>query len=135
MINKQVFSTFPLRKFFSNPVVEEESWGVCFFFLGAPPPVPAMYGSWLWLCAQFVRGEAGDEAFQPLFSFLSPEFVTSLLEYVQFPLNVKETIFLLFNLVTFLYTICSFYRIRAEISRGSDETLDLAVEPSVRNPE
>lgn len=44
---------------------------------------------------QFVRGAAGDEAFQPLLSIFSFESVTSLSENVQFTLNVKEITFLI----------------------------------------
>nr|XP_041574408.1 uncharacterized protein LOC121470545 [Taeniopygia guttata] len=97
--------------------------------------VPGMYGSWLWLYSQFVRGEVGDEAFQPLLSFFSSESVISLLKKVPFPLTVKETIFLVFYLVSFLYTVCSLSRMRAEISRGAEETPDPGVHPGVRNPE
>ncbi|XP_059729002.1 uncharacterized protein LOC132341438 [Haemorhous mexicanus] len=95
---------------------------------------PVVNGSWLWLCIQFVRRGAGDEAFQPLLSFFSSESVTSLLENVQFPLNVKETIFLVFNLVSFFYTVCCISRMRAEISRQADETPDSGVDPGVENP-
>ena len=130
-----------IRSFCSRGAMTRISIGLglivmaCRRFVKMLESVPGMYGSWLWLCAQFVKGEAGDEVFQPLFSFLSPEIFSSLLEYVQFPLTAKETVFLLFNLVTFLYTVYSFYRLRTEISRGAEETPDLGVESSVRNPE
>ncbi|XP_063280754.1 uncharacterized protein LOC134565198 [Prinia subflava] len=97
--------------------------------------VPGMYGSWLWLCTQFVRGEAGEEAFQPLLSFFSSELFTSLLENVWSSLTAKDTIFLAFNLVSFLYTVCSLYKMKAEISRGAGETPDLGVKPRVKNSE
>ncbi|RMC19723.1 hypothetical protein DUI87_03287 [Hirundo rustica rustica] len=61
-------------------------------------------------CTQFVRGRVGDEALQPLLSFFSFESVTSLLENVQGLLNVKDTTFLVFHLVSFLYMVCSFFR-------------------------
>ncbi|RMB92909.1 hypothetical protein DUI87_12073 [Hirundo rustica rustica] len=61
-------------------------------------------------CTQFVRGGVGDEALQPLLSFFSFESVTSLLENVQGLLNVKDTTFLVFHLVTFLYMVYSFSR-------------------------
>ncbi|RMB90757.1 hypothetical protein DUI87_32822 [Hirundo rustica rustica] len=61
-------------------------------------------------CTQFVRGGVGDEALQPLLSFFSFESVTSLLEKVQHLLNVKDTTFLVFHLVSFLYTVYSFSR-------------------------
>ncbi|XP_056369492.1 uncharacterized protein LOC130264894 [Oenanthe melanoleuca] len=92
-------------------------------------------GSWLWICIQFIRGEAGEEAFQPLLPFVSSEFFTSLLGYVQFSFSIKEIIFLMFNVVSFLYTVYSLYKIRAEISRGAGATPDLAAGQSVRSPE
>ncbi|RMC19627.1 hypothetical protein DUI87_03188 [Hirundo rustica rustica] len=61
-------------------------------------------------CIQFVRRGVGDEALQPLLSFFSFESVTSLLENVQGLLNVKDTAFLVFHLVTFLYMVYSFSR-------------------------
>ncbi|RMC21748.1 hypothetical protein DUI87_02617 [Hirundo rustica rustica] len=61
-------------------------------------------------CTQFVRGGVGDEALQPLLSFFSFESVTSLLENVQRLLNVKDTTFLVFHLVSFLYMVYSFSR-------------------------
>ncbi|RMC21754.1 hypothetical protein DUI87_02623 [Hirundo rustica rustica] len=64
-------------------------------------------------CTQFVRGGVGDEALRAssasLF-FFSFESVTSLLENVQGLLNVKDTTFLVFHLVTFLYMVYSFSR-------------------------
>ncbi|RMC19598.1 hypothetical protein DUI87_03157 [Hirundo rustica rustica] len=60
---------------------------------------------------QFVRGRVGDEALQPLLSIFSFESVTSLLENVQGLLNIKDTTFLVFHLVTFLYMVYSFSRI------------------------
>lgn len=62
----------------------------CKKFINMLGSAPGVNGSWLWLCIHFVRGGAGGEAFQPLLSFFS-ESVTSLLENVQFPLNVKES--------------------------------------------
>ncbi|RMB99872.1 hypothetical protein DUI87_23650 [Hirundo rustica rustica] len=53
-----------------------------------------MYGSWLRLFTLFVGGGAEEEALQSFVSFFSSESVESLLENVQFPLSVKETIFL-----------------------------------------
>ncbi|XP_058720054.1 uncharacterized protein LOC131592509 [Poecile atricapillus] len=100
-------------------------------FIQVLESVPNIKDSWVWLCTQFVKGGAGNEAFQPFLSFFSSESVTPLLASVQFPLNVKETIFLAFNLVSFLYTVFSLSRMRAEISRGTDET----PEPSMENPE
>ncbi|KAM4879532.1 uncharacterized protein FYW23_015576 [Sylvia borin] len=97
--------------------------------------VPGVYSSLLWWCIQFVRGEAGGEFFQPLSSLFSFEFFTSLLENVQFPLSVKETIFLAFNLVSFVYTVCSLYKMKAEISKGANETSDLGVKPTKGNLE
>ncbi|RMC18435.1 hypothetical protein DUI87_04322 [Hirundo rustica rustica] len=61
-------------------------------------------------CTQFVRRRVGDEALQPLLSFFSFESVTSLLEKVRHLLNVKDTTFLVFHLVTFLYMVYSFSR-------------------------
>ncbi|RMC20022.1 hypothetical protein DUI87_00868 [Hirundo rustica rustica] len=61
-------------------------------------------------CTQFVRGGVGDEALQPLLSFFSFESVASLLENVQGLLNVKDPTFLVFHLVSFLYTVYSFSR-------------------------
>ncbi|RMB94860.1 hypothetical protein DUI87_28664 [Hirundo rustica rustica] len=90
-----------------------------------------MYGSWLWLFTLFVGGGVEDEALQSFVSFFSSELVESLLEKVEFPLSVKETIFLVCHLVSLLYTVCSFSRIWAEISRGADETPD----PGRGNPE
>ncbi|RMC20852.1 hypothetical protein DUI87_01705 [Hirundo rustica rustica] len=90
-----------------------------------------MYGSWLWLFTLFVGGGAEDEALQSFVSFFSSESVKSLLENFEFPLSVKETIFLVCHLVSLLYTVCSFSRIWAEISRGADKTPD----PGRGNPE
>ncbi|RMC09827.1 hypothetical protein DUI87_13614 [Hirundo rustica rustica] len=50
---------------------------------------------------------------------------------IKFPLSVKETIFLVCHLVSLLYTVCSFSRIWAEISREADKTPD----PGRGNPE
>ncbi|TRZ08998.1 hypothetical protein HGM15179_018109, partial [Zosterops borbonicus] len=86
-------------------------------------------------CTHFVRGRIGDEAFQSFLSLLSFESVTSLLEDVQCPLNVKDTTFLVFHLVSFLYMVCSLSRVRSEISRRADETPDPEVGPGVENPE
>ncbi|RMB92487.1 hypothetical protein DUI87_31130 [Hirundo rustica rustica] len=61
-------------------------------------------------CTQFVRGGVGDEALQSLLSFFSFESVISLLENVQGLLNVKDTTFLVFHLVSFLYMVYSFSR-------------------------
>ncbi|RMC03469.1 hypothetical protein DUI87_20668 [Hirundo rustica rustica] len=62
-------------------------------------------------CTQFVRGGVRDEALQPLLSFFSFKSVTLLLKNVQGLLNVKDTTFLVFHLVTFLYIVYSFSRI------------------------
>ncbi|TRZ07881.1 hypothetical protein HGM15179_019229 [Zosterops borbonicus] len=90
-------------------------------------------------CTHFVRGRIGDEAFQSFLSLLSFESVTSLLGNVQCPLNVKDTTFLVFHLVSFLYMVCSLSRVRSEISRRADETPDPEVGhevgPAVENPE
>ncbi|RMB99749.1 hypothetical protein DUI87_23751 [Hirundo rustica rustica] len=59
----------------------------------------------------------------------------SLLKNVQFPLNVKETTFMVFYLVSFLYMVHGISAMRAEMSRGADETPDPEVDPSVKNPE
>ena len=107
----------------------------CKKFIKVLGSVPGMIGSWLWLCIQFFGGGAGDEAFQPLLSFFSSESLVSLLANVQFPLNVKETLFLVFNLVSFLSIVCSLSRMRAEISRRADETPDPGVDPGMENPE
>ncbi|TRZ12337.1 hypothetical protein HGM15179_014757 [Zosterops borbonicus] len=98
-----------------------------------------MFWGFMNKCTQFVRGGIGDEAFQPFLSF-SLESVTSLLENVQCPLNdMKDTTFLVFHMVSFLYVVCSWSRMRAEISRGAYETADPEVEPEaeagVENPE
>ncbi|RMC21108.1 hypothetical protein DUI87_01965 [Hirundo rustica rustica] len=80
------------------------------FFKFVIPPSSSMFWGFINNCTQFVRGGVGDEALQPLLSFFSFESVTSLLENVQGLLNVKDTTFLVFQLVTFLYTVCSFSR-------------------------
>ncbi|RMC20694.1 hypothetical protein DUI87_01546 [Hirundo rustica rustica] len=98
-----------------------------------------MFWGFISNCTEFVRGGVGDETLQPFLSLFSSESVTSLLENAQFPLNVKDTTFLVYHLVSFLYTVCSFSRMRAEISRGADETpdpeVDSEVDPGVENPE
>ncbi|XP_059695216.1 uncharacterized protein LOC132323709 [Haemorhous mexicanus] len=99
------------------------------------PSSSSMFGEFISNCTQLVREGAGNEAFQPFLSFFSSESVMSLFENVQFPLNVKETILLVFNPVSFLYMVCSFSRMRAEMSRGADETPDPEVDPGVENPE
>ncbi|TRZ08623.1 hypothetical protein HGM15179_018484 [Zosterops borbonicus] len=86
-------------------------------------------------CNHFVRGGIGDEAFQSFLSLLPFESVTSLLEDVQCPLNAKDTTFLVFHLVSFLYMVCSLSRVRSEISRRADETPDPEVGPGMENPE
>ncbi|RMC09838.1 hypothetical protein DUI87_13625 [Hirundo rustica rustica] len=48
---------------------------------------------------------------------------------------LEDATFLVFHLVSFLYTVCSFSRRRAEFSRGADETPDTEVDPGVENPE
>ncbi|RMC12031.1 hypothetical protein DUI87_11164 [Hirundo rustica rustica] len=70
-----------------------------------------MFWGFINSCTQFVRGGVGDEALQPLLSFFSFESVTSLLVNVQGLLNVKDTTFLVFHLVTFLYIVYSFSKI------------------------
>ncbi|KAF4805698.1 hypothetical protein TURU_000112 [Turdus rufiventris] len=82
--------------------------------------------------SSLLEEEEGIRLFSLSFFF---ESVTSLLEYVQFPLNVKDTTFLVFHLVAFLYTVFSFSRRRAEISGGSDETPDPGVDQGKENPE
>ncbi|RMC03943.1 hypothetical protein DUI87_19280 [Hirundo rustica rustica] len=74
------------------------------------PSSSSMFWGFINNCTQFVRGGVGDEALQPLLSFFSFESVTSLLEKVQRLLNVKDTTFLVFHLVTFLYIVYSFSR-------------------------
>ncbi|RMB97216.1 hypothetical protein DUI87_26318 [Hirundo rustica rustica] len=74
------------------------------------PSSSSMFWGFINNCTQFVRGGVGDEALQPLLSFFSFESVTSLLEKVQRLLNVKDTTFLVFHLVTFLYMVYSFSR-------------------------
>ncbi|XP_050842377.1 uncharacterized protein LOC127060973 [Serinus canaria] len=106
----------------------------CKKFINVLGSAPGVNGSWLCLCIQLVRGRAGGEAFQPLLSFFSSESVASLLENVQFPLNVKETIFLVLNLVSLLYIACCISRMRAEISRRADEIPDSGIDPGVENP-
>ncbi|KAF4797059.1 hypothetical protein TURU_077940 [Turdus rufiventris] len=61
--------------------------------------------------------------------------VTSPFENVQFPLDVKDTTFLVVLLVGFLYMVCSLSRMRAEMSRGADESPDPGVNPCMENPE
>lgn len=65
---------------------------------------------------QSFRRKVGDGISQPFifFPFRSgmPPF-----ENVQFPLDVKDTTFLLCYLVGFLYMVCGLSKIRAEISR------------------
>ncbi|KAF4796457.1 hypothetical protein TURU_083962 [Turdus rufiventris] len=46
-----------------------------------------------------------------------------------------EPTFLVFNMVNFLYTVFSFSRMRAENSRGADETPDPGADPVMENPE
>ncbi|RMC21893.1 hypothetical protein DUI87_02764 [Hirundo rustica rustica] len=74
------------------------------------PSSSSMFWGFINYCTQFVRGGVGDEALQPLLSFFSFESVTSLLENVQGLLNVKDTTFLVFHLVSFLYMVYSFSR-------------------------
>ncbi|RMC03906.1 hypothetical protein DUI87_19243 [Hirundo rustica rustica] len=74
------------------------------------PSSSSMFWGFINNCTQFVRGGVGDEALQSLLSFFSFESVTSLLENVQGLLNVKDTTFLVFHLVTFLYIVYSFSR-------------------------
>ncbi|RMC03791.1 hypothetical protein DUI87_19544 [Hirundo rustica rustica] len=74
------------------------------------PSSSSMFWGFINNCTQFVRGGVGDEALQPLLSFFSFESVTSLLENVQGLLNVKDTTFLVFHLVSFLYMVYSFSR-------------------------
>ena len=84
--------------------------------------------------SSLLDGRAGGEVFQPLLSFFSSESLASLLENVPFPLNVKETIFLVLNLVSLLYIVCCISRMRAEISRRADEIPDSGIDPGVENP-
>lgn len=58
-----------------------------------------MFWGFISNCTQFVKGGAGDEAFQPFLSMFSFESVMSLLENVQLPLNVKKITVLVFYLV------------------------------------
>lgn len=59
----------------------------------------SMFWEFISNCTQFFRGGGGDEAFQPILSSFSFESAMSLFKNVQFPLNVKETTFLVFYLV------------------------------------
>ncbi|KAM3666113.1 uncharacterized protein VK521_007233 [Ammospiza maritima maritima] len=95
--------------------------------------ISGMYGLLLWLFTQFVWGEEGEGAFQPLSSFLSSKLLTSLLENTEFPLSLKETIFLAFNLLSLFYTVWSVYKMKTEISRGVRDTPDLGVKQSRKN--
>ncbi|KAF4798238.1 hypothetical protein TURU_066099 [Turdus rufiventris] len=71
----------------------------------------------------------------PLIKLMGPEnHITNTRPFV-FPLNVKDTTFLVFHLVGFLYTVCSLSRMKAEMSRRADETLDPGVGPGVENSE
>ncbi|RMC20558.1 hypothetical protein DUI87_01409 [Hirundo rustica rustica] len=85
-------------------------FGLWFFRPTLRPSSSSMFWGFINNCTQFVRGGVGDEALQPLLSFFSFESVTSLLENVQGLLNVKDTTFLVFHLVTFLYIVYSFSR-------------------------
>ncbi|RMC09858.1 hypothetical protein DUI87_13645 [Hirundo rustica rustica] len=85
-------------------------FGLWFFRPTLRPSSSSMFWRFINNCTQFVRGGVGDEALQPLLSFFSFESVTSLLEKVQHLLNVKNTTFLVFHLVTFLYIVYSFSR-------------------------
>ncbi|RMB99739.1 hypothetical protein DUI87_23741 [Hirundo rustica rustica] len=84
--------------------------GLWFFHLTLCPSSSSMFWGFINNCTQFVRGGVGDEALQPLLSFFSFESV--LLENVQGLLNVKDTTFLVFHLVSFLYVVYSFSRMR-----------------------
>ncbi|RMC09723.1 hypothetical protein DUI87_13510 [Hirundo rustica rustica] len=85
-------------------------FGLCFFRPTLRPSSSSMFWGFINNCTQFVRRRVEDEALQPLLSFFSFESVTSLLENVQGLLNVKDTTFLVFHLVTFLYMVYSFSR-------------------------
>lgn len=95
--------------------------------------VSGMYGLLSWLCTQFFWGEEGEGASQLLSSFFSSKLLTSLLGNVEFPLSLKETIFLAFNLLSLSYTVWSVYKMKAEISRGVRETPDSGVKQSRKN--
>ncbi|RMC20023.1 hypothetical protein DUI87_00869 [Hirundo rustica rustica] len=85
-------------------------FGLWFFRPTLRPSSSSMFWGFINNCTQFVRGGVGDEALQPLLSFFSFESVASLLENVQGLLNVKDPTFLVFHLVSFLYTVYSFSR-------------------------
>lgn len=96
-----------------------------------PPNPSPSFGSLFWEfisnCTQTVRGGGVGVSLPFKFDRLS-------FENVQFPLDVKETtflVFLVFYLVSFLYVVHSLSRIRAQISRTTAETPD----PEVENPE
>ncbi|XP_059729043.1 uncharacterized protein LOC132341481 isoform X1 [Haemorhous mexicanus] len=110
-------------------------YGVWFLRPTRRPSSGSMFWEFISNCTQFVRGGAGNETFQPFISFFSSESVMSLFENVQFPLNGKETMFLAFNVVSFLYIVCSFSRMRAEMSRGADKTPDPEVDSGMKNDE
>ncbi|XP_074393454.1 KH domain-containing RNA-binding protein QKI isoform X1 [Zonotrichia albicollis] len=110
-------------------------YGLWFLHPTLHPNSSGMFWEFISNYTQSVRGGAKNETFQPSLSLFSFGSVMSLFENVQFPLNVKETIFLVFNLVSFLYMVCSFSRMRAEISRGAGETPDPEADAGVKNPE
>ncbi|XP_041270482.1 uncharacterized protein LOC121341206 [Onychostruthus taczanowskii] len=110
-----------------------DMYGLWFLRPTLHPSSSSMFWEFISNCTQLVKGRAGNEAFQPFLSCFSFESVTSLFENVQFPLNVKETIFLAFNLLSLFYTVWSVYKMKAEISRGVRETPDSGVKQSRKN--
>ncbi|XP_058710220.1 uncharacterized protein LOC131586907 [Poecile atricapillus] len=123
------------RKFIERLKFLSGMFGLWFLRPTLPPSPNSTFWEFISNCTQFVRGRPEDEAFQPFLSFFSFESVMSLFENIQFPLNVKDTTFLVVQLLSFLYTVCSFSRVRAEISRGANETPVPEVDSGVRNPE
>ncbi|XP_017586061.1 PREDICTED: uncharacterized protein LOC108445781 [Corvus brachyrhynchos] len=110
--------------------VVENMHGLLFLHPNPSPTFSSLFWGFISNCIQFVRGGGGDGVSLPFISF-PLKFDTSPFENVQFPLDVRETTFLVFYLVGFLYMVCSLSRMRDEISRVADETPD----PGVENPE
>ncbi|XP_058709019.1 uncharacterized protein LOC131586178 [Poecile atricapillus] len=127
------------RKFIERLKFLSGMFGLWFLRPTLPPSPSCTFWEFISNCTQFVRGRAGDEAFQPFLSFFSFESVMFLFENIQFPLSVKDTTFLVtflvVQLLSFLYMVCNFSRMRAEISRGANETPVPEVDSGVRNPE
>lgn len=66
---------------------------------------------------QSFRRKVGDGISQPFIFFIPFRSGMPPFENVQFPLDVKDTTFLLCYPVGFLYMVCGLSKIRAEISR------------------